>query len=71
MLTCEYCLTTEKTKYTVLSWNGCDILVCKKCYLKLLDKNYIVKRGREMATRRVHNPKIVGSNPTPATIFVK
>ena len=30
----------------------------------------ITARGGAVAARRAHNPKVVGSNPTPATNFV-
>lgn len=66
-LSCQYCGTNKKTKYTTVSWNGCDIMICKSCYHKFTNTNYIMKRGRETVTHRAHNPKIVGSNPTPAT----
>lgn len=67
MFVCEYCSTDKSKKYTVVSWNGCDILICKECYRKFSNNNYIVKRGGEMVTHKTHNLKIAGSNPAPAT----
>jgi hypothetical protein len=29
----------------------------------------VLSRGGAVAARRAHNPKVVGSNPTPATKF--
>ena len=66
-LGCQYCGTNAKVKYTVVSWNGCDIMVCKKCYCKLINRNYIVKRVGETVTHKTHNLKIASSNLAPAT----
>ena len=33
--------------------------------------NTILSRGGAVAARRAHNPKVVGSNPTPATKKLK
>jgi hypothetical protein len=45
----------------------------KKTYYSLLRgvipmaRNSVLTRGGAVVARRAHNPKVVGSNPTPAT----
>ena len=37
--------------------------------LEKLEKNILLTRGGAVVARRAHNPKVVGSNPAPATSF--
>ena len=48
-----------------------EALTSPRLSIKPSDYEVIIPRGGAVAARRAHNPKVVGSNPTPATKQLK